>query len=595
MGTSSLNWYENCCSIFLELKFCDRKIKGGIHINNYPVNIESVSEVFPPLQEENKTFMLFHRVQGAMRHVPNLVETCKGILDAVMDEIDADNCSLMLKDPHSGELSIRAARGREEEKSVYYPEHCLTRNAKRFKPGEGIAGWVLKEGQAVMLNDVNKEPRFVRTSGLNNNVRSLICFPIKEKDQVVGVFNLSHSKQGAFDEGDKLALAYIANQVGFALTSARFFLEIQEMNRLLKASGKSVGSEELVLTSAPGSSTFIEVGEMALENGIFIYSSDKMQRIKEIIDQVADTDVTVLIQGESGVGKEVVARSIHQNSSRRNNPFIKVNCAALPPDLLESELFGYEKGAFTGAYRQKPGKFELAHHGTMFLDEIIEITPDLQGKLLQVLQDREFSRLGGKKDVRVDVRVLAATNRNIEESVRSGRFREDLYYRVNVVNLTIPPLRDRKEEIPIFVEYFLDKSSKKYNKKVKPLSDQAMKMIMQHQWLGNVRELENVIQRYIILGDEEAIMDELGLLMKRDHPHIQAVLAPLKKAWPSLREVHHEAIIKAESKMIRKALERTNWNRKKAASLLNISYKALLYKIKACNLDKPSIPLPVGI
>jgi two-component system response regulator AtoC len=334
---------------------------------------------------------------------------------------------------------------------------------------------------------------------------------------------------------------------------------------------------------------------MAPENGIFIYSSDKMQRIKEIIDQVADTDVTVLIQGESGVGKEVVARSIHQNSSRRNNPFIKVNCAALPPDLLESELFGYEKGAFTGAYRQKLGKFELAHHGTMFLDEIIEITPDLQGKLLQVLQDREFSRLGGKKDVRVDVRVLAATNRNIEESVRSGRFREDLYYRMNVVSLTIPPLRDRKEEIPIFVEYFLDKSSKKYNKKVKPLSDQAMKMIMQHQWLGNVRELENAIQRYIILGDEEAIVDESGLLMKRDHPHIQAVLAPLKKAWPSLREVHHEAIIKVESKMIRKALELTNWNRKKAASLLNISYKALLYKIKACNLDKPSIPLPIGI
>jgi transcriptional regulator with GAF, ATPase, and Fis domain len=557
-------------------------MKGGIHINSYPVNPVSS-------EEENKTFMLFHRVQGVMRHVPNLVETCKGILDAVMDEIDADNCSLMLKDPHSGELSIRAARGREEEKSVYYPEHYLTRNAKRFKPGEGIAGWVLKEGQAVMLNDVNKEPRFVRASELNNNVRSLICFPIKEKDQVVGVFNLSHSKQGAFDEGDKLALAYIANQVGFALTSARFFLEIQEMNRLLKDSGKSVGSKELILTSAPGSSTFIEVGEMALENGIFIYSSDKMQRIKEIIDQVADTDVTVLIQGESGVGKEVVARFIHQNSSRGNNPFIKVNCAALPPDLLESELFGYEKGAFTGAYRQKPGKFELAHHGTIFLDEVIEITPDFQGKLLQVLQDREFSRLGGKKDVRVDVRVLAATNRNIEESVRSGRFREDLYYRMNVVSLTIPPLRDRKEEIPIFVEYFLDKLSKKYNKKVKPLSDQAMKMIMQHQWLGNVRELENVIQRYIILGDEEAIIDELTPLMKRDHPHIQAVLAPLKKAWPSLREVHYEATIKAESEIIRKALERTNWNRKKAASLLNISYKALLYKIKACNLDKPSI------
>jgi two-component system response regulator AtoC len=539
--------------------------------------------------------MLFHRIQSVMRHVPNLAETCKAILDVVMDEIDAENCSLMLKDPHTGELSIRAARGRKEGKSVYYPEHSYSGNGKRFKPGEGIAGWVLKEGQAVMVNDVNKEPRFVKTAGLNGDVKSLICFPVKEKDQVVGVFNLSHSKKGAFDEGDKLALAYIANQVGFALTSARFFLEIQEMNRLLKGSKKSFPNENKILASTPGSSTFIEVGEMALENGIFIYASEKMRRIKEIIDQVANTDVTVLIQGESGVGKEVVARSIHRNSLRRDNPFIKVNCAALPSELLESELFGYEKGAFTGAYRQKPGKFELAQGGTILLDEIIEITPPIQAKLLQVLQDKEFSRLGGKKDVRVDVRVLAATNRNIEECVRDGRFREDLYYRINVVNLTIPPLRDRKEEIPIFIEYFLDKIGKKYHKKVKPFSDRVMKILLQHEWIGNVRELENVIQRYVVLGDEEGIMDELGLLMKRDHPHIKTVLAPLKKAWPSLREVHHEAIIKAESEVIRKALELTNWNRKKAAHLLNISYKALLYKIKACNLDKPSVPLPVGI
>lgn len=567
----------------------------SFHMDSRPEGIKSIYEAFPPFEEKNKAFMLFHRIQSVMRYVPNLAETCKAILDVVMDEIDAENCSLMLKDPHTGELSIRAARGRKEGKTVYYPEYSYSGNGKRFKPGEGIAGWVLKEGQAVMVNDVNKEPRFVKTAGLNGDVKSLICFPVKEKDQVVGVFNLSHSKKGAFDEGDKLALAYIANQVGFALTSARFFLEIQEMNRLLKGSKKSFPNENKILASTPGSSTFIEVGEMALENGIFIYASEKMHRIKEIIDQVANTDVTVLIQGESGVGKEVVARSIHRNSLRRDNPFIKVNCAALPSELLESELFGYEKGAFTGAYRQKPGKFELAQGGTILLDEIIEITPPIQAKLLQVLQDKEFSRLGGKKDVRVDTRVLAATNRNIEECVRDGRFREDLYYRINVVNLTIPSLRDRREEIPIFVEYFLDKIGKKYHKKVKPFSDRVMRILLQHEWMGNVRELENVIQRYVVLGDEEAIMDELGLLMKRDHPHIQAVLAPLKKAWPSLREVHHEAIIKAESEVIRKALELTNWNRKKAAHLLNISYKALLYKIKACNLDKPSVPLPVGI
>jgi transcriptional regulator with GAF, ATPase, and Fis domain len=535
------------------------------------------------LKENNKPSFLFEKVQGAMRHVPNLVETYKGILDAVMDEMDAESCSLMLKDPHSGELCVRAVRGRKEKKSVYYPEHYLERNGNRFKPGEGIAGWVLKEGQAVMLSDVDKEPRFMRTSGSNNNVRSLICFPIKEKDQVVGVFNLSHSRQGAFDKGDKLALAYVANQVGFALTSARFFLEIQKMNGLLKDSGEST----------PASSPFIEVEEMALESGIFIYSSDEMRRIKEIIDQVANTDVTVLIQGESGVGKEVVARSIHQNSFRRDTPFIKVNCAALPPDLLESELFGYEKGAFTGAYRQKQGKFELAHGGTILLDEIIEMTPALQAKLLQVLQDREFSRLGGQKDVRVDVRVLATTNRNIEELVKNGQFREDLYYRINVVNLTIPPLRNRREEIPIFIEYFLDKFGKKFNKEAKPLSDGAMKIFLQHQWLGNVRELENIIQRYIVLGDEETIIAELDSLMKREPSQVKKADTSSRRAWPSLREVHREATLKAESEIIRKALERTNWNRRKAANLLNISYKALLYKIKACNLDKPSVPLPV--
>ncbi len=245
-------------------------------------------------------------------------------------------------------------------------------------------------------------------------------------------------------------------------------------------------------------------------NEMFIYTSEKMKRIKEIIDQVADVDVTALIQGESGVGKEVIARYIHQNSLRRDRSFVKVNCAALPEELLESELFGYDKGAFTGAYRQKPGKFELAEGGTIFLDEIAEIPLSLQAKLLQVLQDKEFSRLGGKADVRVDVRVLVATNKNMEEAVKIGQFREDLYYRLNVVNITIPPLRERKEEIPIFVEYFIDKYGKKYNKKMNSLSEGTMRTLLAHRWLGNVRELENIIQRYTVFGNEEAIMDSFS-------------------------------------------------------------------------------------
>jgi two-component system response regulator AtoC len=299
----------------------------------------------------------------------------------------------------------------------------------------------------------------------------------------------------------------------------------------------------------------------------------------------------VLIQGESGVGKEVVARSIHLNSFRREKPFVKVNCAALPQDLLESELFGYEKGAFTGAYRQKQGRFELANGGTVFLDEISEMSLSLQGKLLQVLQDREFSRLGGKKDIRVDVRVLVATNKNMEEGIKNGQFREDLYYRLNVVNINLPPLRERREEIPIFVEYFLDKFSKKYGRKVPPLSDETMKAFSGHQWVGNVRELENVIQRLVVLGNEDTIIEELTPVTKEDPiPEKKKTMAPAKKIWPSLREVHQGAIKEAESEMILKALEMTNWNRKRAADILNISYKALLYKIKETSLDKRFIP-----
>ncbi len=551
------------------------------------------TNVLYPVDNKTRIFTLFRKVQGAMHNVPNFGDTCKAILDAVMEEMDGENCSLMLKDPNSGDLTICAARGKNEEKSVFYLDR--SGNGRRFKSGEGIAGWVLKEGQAVMLNDVIREPRFVSVTGIqsdnsnngNNRVNSLICFPIREKDQVVGVFNLSHSKKGAFNEGDKLALAYISNQVGAALTSARFFLEINEVNRLMKDSREIISNEKVVPMFPSSFSTFVEVGEVTREEGIFIYTSDQMQRIKEIIDQIANTDVTVLIQGESGVGKEVVARSIHLNSFRKERPFVKVNCAALPQELLESELFGYEKGAFTGAYRQKQGRFELANGGTIFLDEISEMSLSLQGKLLQVLQDREFSRLGGKKDIRVDVRVLVATNKNIEEGIKNGRFREDLYYRLNVVNIVIPPLRERKGEIPIFVEYFLDKFGKKYGRKVPPLSDKTMKALSEHQWVGNVRELENVIQRLVVLGNEETITEELTPVTKEELiPERKKKVALAKKIWPSLKEVHQEAIRKAESEMILKALEMTNWNRKKAADKLNISYKALLYKIKETSLDK---------
>lgn len=439
-----------------------------------------------------------------------------------------------------------------------------------------------------MTDDVKDEPRFVHVNGLDQKVRSLICFPIREKDQVVGVFNLSHSRKGAFSEGDKLALSYISTQLGAALTSARFFLKISDVNRILGDPSAQAFFEKNPLPPKDKSSTFVEVGEMMTqENGIFIYASPKMQRIKEIIDQVANTDVTILVQGESGVGKEVVARSVHLNSNRKDKPFVKVNCAALPGELLESELFGYEKGAFTGAYRQKPGKFEIANGGIIFLDEIGEISPSLQAKLLQVLQDHEFSRLGGRKDVRVDVRVLAATNRNLEKAVEEGCFREDLYYRLNVVNIFIPPLRDRREEIPFLVDYFLNKFEEKYQKKVRPFPELLMKAFLSHEWVGNVRELENIIQRYVVLKNEEEILRELTAPVKGEDGQPQVKERFFSKENASLKEINREATRKVEAELIEQALQKTNWNRKKAATILNISYKSLLNKLKEIGIPKP--------
>ncbi len=321
----------------------------------------------------------------------------------------------------------------------------------------------------------------------------------------------------------------------------------------------------------------------------FFYESDKTSRIIDTINQAADTDVTVVIQGESGVGKELVARTLHHRSGRRPMPFTKVNCAALPEQLLEAELFGYEKGAFTGAYRGKPGRFELAHRGTIFLDEITEVNLPVQAKLLQVLQDGEFSRVGGKGDVRVDVRVLVATNRNLEESVRTGRFREDLYYRLNVLRIDVPPLRERKEEIPFLTQYLLQKGSREYGKPVPTLSPEMNDLLMRYEWPGNVRELENMVKRLVVLGNESVIKKPLYQHFstepqqpqesKRQDEYIEGRQAV------SLKEIGRKAALEAERQVILRTLYETRWNRRKAARLLGISYKALLYKIKQCEID----------
>jgi DNA-binding NtrC family response regulator len=309
-----------------------------------------------------------------------------------------------------------------------------------------------------------------------------------------------------------------------------------------------------------------------------------MVRIRQQILQIAPVDVPVFIYGESGVGKEVVARMIHMRSTRRNQAFVKVNCAALPGELLESELFGFEQGAFTGAVRSKPGKFEQATKGTIFLDEIAEMSPHLQAKLLHVLQDHQFSRLGGRQLIDVDVRVLAATNVEIQEAMKSGRLREDLYYRLNVLSINVPPLRERASEIPLLFRHFLQKYSEKFNKEPMTPSQHLMEAAVRYPWPGNLRELENFVKRYVILEDDEGSFREL-LEMSATRQRI----SPREEAAPA-REQGLKALVRslkdeAEMEAIADALEKTHWCRKDAAKMLGISYKALLYKIRQFGLD----------
>ena len=352
--------------------------------------------------------------------------------------------------------------------------------------------------------------------------------------------------------------------------------------------------------------------------------SKKLKEILDIVDRVAETDVTVLIRGESGTGKELVARRIHDNSHRRDKPFIKVLCPAIPDTLLESELFGYEKGSFTGAFRRKPGRFEFANHGTIFLDEIGDIPFSLQSKLLQVLQEGEFARLGGQADIRVNVRIISATNKDLDKAVREGSFREDLFYRLNVVNIHIPPLRDRKEDIPFLARFMLDRFNHQFNKNVK-LSPDTIELFEEYRWPGNVRELENTLEGMVILGNEKEVVRQLRSKIDRPIPfstvQVQEktthngrptvlppsydrrhspkvisfderrkqrrrhnpVMAPIDVhpvGATSLKAVSREAAQKTEQELIRKVLDQTHWNRKETAKILGISYKALLYKMK---------------
>jgi two-component system response regulator AtoC len=325
------------------------------------------------------------------------------------------------------------------------------------------------------------------------------------------------------------------------------------------------------------------VGALPPESIIF-GQSEAMQVVREWVERVAGANVPVLIRGESGTGKEVLAKLVHSRSPWEDGPFVKVSCPAIPGTLLESELFGYERGAFTGAYGTKPGRVELANRGTLFLDEIAELEPSLQAKLLQLLQDGQFCRIGAQEDQRVEVRVVCSTNRELETEIKLGSFRQDLFYRINVVTMYLPPLRERNADIPVLVSYFLDSHSLKYDTPARPLSARLLRMLQEYNWPGNIRELENLIKRYVILGSEDAITaDLLGGGRSQSETEVAAD-GPV-----SLKAATRQVVRDLERRIILEVLQENCWNRKQTARSLKISYRALLYKIKEAGLPQKRV------
>src|SRR5271168_791493 len=334
-----------------------------------------------------------------------------------------------------------------------------------------------------------------------------------------------------------------------------------------------------------GVNTLVQpLGEMPPATIVF-GRTEAMQAVRERLAKLAAANVPVLIQGESGTGKDIIARMIHAASPWKTGPWVKVNCPAIPGTLLESELFGYEKGAFTGAYGMKPGRVEMAHRGTLFLDEISELDMGLQSKLLQLLQDGQFCRIGAQEDKKVEVRVVCATNRKLEEEIAAGAFRADLFYRINVVNLHMPPLRERASDIPQLVSYFLEYYNHKFNSRATALSADLMNALKKYHWPGNVRELENLLKRYVILGTEESIAADLRPQPQDFFTSDISVDGPI-----SLKKITRQAVRELERKIILKVLQHHHWNRKQAARALNISYRALLYKIRDAGLPSNRAP-----
>jgi len=456
--------------------------------------------------------------------------------------------TITILNPDTAELQIEVAHGLTAE----------ARRRGRYKLGEGITGRVVETGEPMVVPRVSQEPMFLnrtRSRGAKEKEElSFLCVPIKINHKTIGALSVDRAHKELDLNHDLSFLTIIASIIAQNVNS--LMLIDREKDRLRDENLKLRGQLQ-----------------ERYQVGNIIGSSGRMRQVFEMIHRVAKSNATILIRGESGTGKEMVASAIHYNSLRAGKPFIKVNLAALPETLVESELFGHEKGAFTGALQRKAGRFELAQGGTIFLDEIGDLSPNVQLKLLRVIQEREFSRLGGSATLKADIRLLAATHRDLEQLLKDGAFREDLYYRLNVFPIYLPPLRERQADIPLLAEHFLTKCAKEHGKPVERLSPPALDLLMQYPWPGNVRELENLIERAVLVCDEDAIL-AMHLppgLQRQDPGAIGQGLA--------------SQVERLEKELIIEALRQSRGNQSKAAQHLDTSLRILGYKIKQYNIE----------
>jgi len=494
---------------------------------------------------------LLYGITKALNEHLDLKKSLYKVMDILSSSMNMVRGTITILNPMRNEINIEVAHG--------LPRNAMQR--VKYKLGEGITGRVIESGKAVAIPKISEEPLFLDRTGSRKKKKgqdhSFICVPVKKGKQVIGALSVDRPFDPSYSlkSGQKL-LAVVATMLAshvIKLETIRLEKErLKEENRRLQ-----------------------NVLKDKYSIGNIIGNSNKMREVFQMISQVSKSNATVLIRGESGTGKELVANSIHYNSHREKNTFIKVNCAALPATLIESELFGHERGSFTGAIKQKIGKFELAHKGTIFLDEIGSIDLEVQANLLRILQEKEFERLGGQRTIKTDVRIIAATNKNLERSVEQETFRSDLYYRLNVFPIYLPPLRERKTDILLLADFFLEKYAVENNKDIKRFSTPAIDMLMEYHWPGNVRELENCIERAVLLCEEGVIHSY----------HLPPTLQTGKESdtVPSLSL--EEAIANLEREMIIDALKNTRGNITLAAKILQTTVRKFTYKAQKYGVE----------